>query len=123
MSDSFSRHLLGGLRLAVAVLSLTSPNLTARAFGVDPKASSRWVTRLFGSREFALAAALLGARGDQVPTVARIGAGIDTADLASSVIEFARGRISVYTLVSGGGGAALFTLLGLDAARRASSTR
>lgn len=51
--------------------------------------------------------------------MARIGACIDTADLASSVVEFARGRISVYSLVSGGGGAALFALLGLAAARRA----
>lgn len=122
MTESFSRHLLGGLRLAVGLVSLSSPRLAARAFGIDAEASD-WITRLFGSRELALAAALLAAPDDQVPAVARIGAVIDAADVASSITEFARGRMSVYSLVSGGGGAALFALLGADAARRASPAR
>ncbi len=101
------------------MLCLIAPKAAAPVFGIEATASNPWVTRLFGSRELALAAALLAARDDQLSTVARIGAGIDTVDLASSVVEFARGRISTYTLISGGGGAALFALLGLDAARRA----
>ena len=107
------------MRLIVGLLSVISPRASALAFGVDPEASSRWIIRLFGSRELALAAALLVVPDEQVPTVATVGAGIDAADLASSVLEFARGRISRYTLVSGGGGAGLFAVLGLDAARRA----
>ena len=121
MNETFSKQVLGGLRLGVGVVSLTSPRLAARVFGVNPKVSSDWITRLFGSRELALAAGLLAAEREQVSALARVGAAIDTVDALSSMLEFARGRISVYSLISGGGGAVLFAVLGFDAARRASA--
>ena len=118
MVHSVSRAALGSLRIGVGATSLIAPGFAARLFGLDPT-TSPWVTRLFGSRELALAAALLGAPDADVPAIAGIGAAIDSADCASSIVEFARGKLSVYTLISGGGGAALFAVLGLNARRDA----
>ncbi|HYO04523.1 MAG TPA: hypothetical protein VET27_22685 [Mycobacterium sp.] len=114
MNDTSSRKILGGLRFVVGALSLTSPRLTARVFGVDPERAHGWVTRLFGSRELVLAGSLLTADGEQLTTVARLGVIIDTVDAASTFVEFARGRVSTYSLVSGGVGALLFAALGTD---------
>ncbi|MDA2891513.1 hypothetical protein PDG61_11375 [Mycolicibacterium sp. BiH015] len=118
MVHSISRIALGSLRIGVGAITLIAPGFAARLFGLDTT-TSPWVTRLFGSRELALAVALLGAQDAAVPVVAGIGAAVDSADCVSSVAEFARGKLSVYTLVSGGGGAALFAILGLIARRDA----
>jgi len=107
------------LRTFVGVSALFTPRLAARIFGVDPDSSSAWVTRLFGSRELALAGVLLVATPEHLPTVAALGAAIDTADVVSSLVEVRRGTVSTYTLISGGAGAAVFAALGFDIARRA----
>ncbi|MGI8579549.1 MAG: hypothetical protein ACR2K9_03220 [Solirubrobacteraceae bacterium] len=115
-----SRGLLGGLRMAVGVQALLAPRLSARTFGIDPASSNAWITRLFGSRELLLAASLLGARNeDELRAVAMLGAAVDAPDVLSSAVERRGGGLSGYTTISGGGGAALFVALGLDAARRA----
>ena len=106
------------LRTLVGISALFTPRLAARLFGIDPDSSSAWVTRLFGSRELALAGVLLVATPDQLPTVATVGAAIDAVDVASSLLERGRGDVSTYTLISGGVGAALFAGLGADIARR-----
>jgi hypothetical protein len=117
-----SRTVLGVTRAAVGAVSLLAPRLSARIFGVVPNRDNGWVTRLFGSRELLLAACLLAARDDtEVRKVASIGAVIDAIDVVSSTAEWRAGRISDYTMVSGGAGAALFAALGIDAARRAGS--
>lgn len=114
-----ARTTLGVMRSLVGVVSLTAPGAAARLFGVTPDPSVAWITRLFGSRELVLAAALLAAPPEQVAPVAALGAGIDGLDVVSSAVELARGRISTYTFVSGGCGAVVFTVLGLAAMRGA----
>lgn len=112
-----SRIALGVMRAGVGLVSIASPTLSARIFGVAPGRDNGWVTRLFGSRELVLAACLLGARDDaELRTVATLGVVIDGIDVASSTAEWRAGRISSYTMVSGGLGAALFVALGIDAA-------
>ncbi len=103
----------------VGVVSLVAPSTSARIFGVPPEPETAWITRLFGSRELVLAAALLAAPRQQVFPIAAAGAGVDALDAASAVVELARGRISTYTFISGGCGAVLFALLGLATARGA----
>jgi hypothetical protein len=111
------RTVLGTSRLAVGVATLLAPSAAMRAFGVDPARSDPWVTRLFGSRELVLAGLLLGARGTDVRPVALVGAAIDGIDVLSSAAEAGRGTMSTRAVVTGGGGAVLFAVLGLLAAR------
>lgn len=111
------RTVLGVTRVGVGAVSLLAPRAAARVFGVDPERSNDWVTRLFGSRELALAATLLAAKGGQVRTVALLGAAIDGLDVLSSGVERGRGRLSTYSTITGGGGAVLFAALGVLAAR------
>ena len=73
------------------------------------------MTRLFGSRELLLAYYLLTASPERIRHAATAGALIDGIDVASSVAELRAGRISSYTFVSGGIGAAVFMALGLIA--------
>ena len=114
-----ARMTLGVMRSIVGGVSLTAPYAAARLFGVPSDQSAAWITRLFGSRELVLAAALLAAPPEQVASVAALGAGIDGLDVVSSAVELARGRISTYTFVSGGCGAIVFTVLGLATMRAA----
>lgn len=116
------RSFLGAARIGVGALSLMSPKVAARAFGIDPGRSNAWVTRLFGSRELVLAGSLLAAKGPQVRTVAMLGAAIDGLDVISSAAE-SRGNLTRYTIISGGGGAVLFLTLGLLAAQEDQSSR
>jgi hypothetical protein len=118
-----ARTTLGVMRAMVGVVSLIAPSTSARIFGVTPEPGTAWITRLFGSRELVLAAALLAAPAEHVAPMAAAGAGIDALDAASSVVELARGRISTYTFVSGGCGAVVFALLGLAAMRGARAGR
>lgn len=111
------RKVLGVARMAVGLLFVLAPSTAVRAFGVDPDRSDGWVTRLLGSRELVLAGSLLAAEGADVRTVALLGAAIDGLDVISSGAEMAQGRLSTYTKFSGGGGAVLFLVLGLLAAR------
>jgi hypothetical protein len=111
------RTILGASRLLVGAVSLIAPYTAGRIFGIAREPAAAWVTRLFGSRELVLAAALLAAPADQVSSVAALGAGIDALDAVSSVAERSRGTISDYTLVSGGFGAVVFALLGVATLR------
>jgi hypothetical protein len=122
--DTFSpRSVLAVARGGIGVLSVVNPRGAARAFGVTANDSNSWITRLFGSRELVLAVSMMAASTGQVRQVAMLGAAIDSIDVASSAIERFRGRISNYTFVSGGLGAALFVMLGLAAAREAEMPR
>lgn len=112
-----ARVALGTTRLAVGVSALLAPRTAVRVFGMDPDRSNGFIGRLFGSRELALALLLLRSRGDDVRTVATVGAAIDAVDVVSSLVEARGGRLSTYALVAGGGGAALFMALGLQAVR------
>lgn len=115
------RVFLGGTRAAIGVGGWLAPDFTARAFGFDPGRSDRFVTRLFAARELALATALLAASPAHLPTVAAVGAAVDTADALAGLDEARRGSVSTFTFVSGVLGAMLFAALGTRIAAEASA--
>ncbi len=114
------RIFLGATRAAIGLGGWLAPDLTARAFGIDPERSDRFVTRLFAARELALAGALLTASPKHLPAVAAIGAAVDTADAIGGLDEARRGNVSTFTFVSGVLGAVLFAALGARIAQEAS---
>ena len=54
-----ARTFLGVTRACIGIGAWIAPDLTTRAFGMDPAQSNRFIGRLFGARELALALALL----------------------------------------------------------------
>jgi len=116
---STTRKLLGGTRALIGAAGWIAPDATARAFGIDPAATSRFIGRLFASREFALALATLTASPERLPTVATVGAIIDSADALAGIDERRRGGLSTYSFVSGAVGAMVFAAMGAVVARDA----
>jgi len=88
------RTFLGVTRLGVGGVSLLAPGLVADLFGIGKGSSNDFVTRLFGSRELALASVLLTAQGPGVRQATLLGAGIDGIDalsgLSSGVVAVSR---------------------------------
>jgi hypothetical protein len=108
---SAARTFLGVTRALIGIGSWVAPDLTARLFGIDPDRSDRFLTRLFGAREPALAGGLLAARDSAPAPVAAVGvAGFD---------DRRRGNLSTQATVLGPVGALLFVALGVLVARRA----
>lgn len=116
-----ARTFLGASRLLIGIGAWTAPDLTVRLFGMDPDRSDRFVGRLFGSREFTLAATLLAAPPALVAPVAAIGAAVDTADAIAGFGEYRRGNLSTQALILGPVGAVGFAALGVMIARQASA--
>ena len=56
-----ARTILGLARALIGLGSWIAPDETMRLFGIDPAHANRFVARLFGARELALAGALLAA--------------------------------------------------------------
>jgi hypothetical protein len=115
------RMFLGGTRALIGVGTWIAPELSARAFGFDLARNDRFIGRLFAARELALAASLLAAGPGQLPTVAAIGAAVDTADAIAGLDETRRGNVSTLTFVSGVLGAVLFAGVGAWVAQEASN--
>ena len=114
-----ARTFLGVTRAAIGVGAWLAPDLTARAFGIDPARADRFVTRLFAARELALAASLLAAPPRALGTAASIGAAVDTADAIAGFDEARRGNLSTQATLLGPVGAVLFAALGAAVAREA----
>jgi hypothetical protein len=87
-----ARTFLGITRALIGIGSWIAPDRTARLFGIDPERSDRFITRLFGARELALAGALLAAPPSSLPAVAATGAAIDAVDARAGVSERRRGH-------------------------------
>jgi hypothetical protein len=115
-----ARTALGVTRALIGIGAWTAPDLTVRLFGMDPDRSDRFVGRLFGSREFALAATLLAAPPALVAPVALVGAAVDTADSIAGFDEWRRGNLSTQAAILGPIGALGFIALGVLVARQAS---
>jgi hypothetical protein len=83
-------------RIAIGLLSFLSPALAAKLFRLDAKANpqSPYLSRMFGSREIALGAAALTARGTTWRNVAIAGVAIDAADAASGYLAGRDGYVS-----------------------------
>lgn len=112
---------LGVTRALIGLGSWCAPDTTVRLFGIDPKRSDRFVGRLFGARELALAGALLAAPASARAPVAAVGVAVDAADAVSGFDERRRGNLSTRATVVGPAGALLFVALGIVVAREASS--
>jgi hypothetical protein len=115
-----ARTALGVTRALIGIGAWTAPDLTVRLFGMDPDRSDRFVGRLFGSREFALAATLLAAPPALVAPAALVGAAVDTADSIAGFDEWRRGNLSTQAAILGPIGALGFIALGVFVARQAS---
>ncbi len=114
-----ARAFLGVSRALIGIGSWIAPDQTMRAFGIDPEYADRFVGRLFGSRELALAGALLAAPPSAVAPVAALGAAIDTVDVVAGLDERHRGNLSTQATILGPVGALLFVGLGIYVAREA----
>lgn len=114
-----ARALLGGSRLMIGVGAWCAPDKTTRLFGIDPMRSDRFISRLFGAREIALAGALLLAPPSAVAPVAAVGAAVDAIDSVAGFDERRRGNLSTQALVLGPVGALGFAALGVLVARQA----
>ncbi len=116
-----ARTVLGVTRALIGIGAWTAPDLTVRVFGMDPEQSDRFVGRLFGSREFALAAALLAAPPSLVAPAALAGAAVDAADSIAGFDEWRRGNLSAQAAILGPIGAIGFAALGIVVARQAAA--
>lgn len=114
------RAFLGVTRALIGIGSWIAPDHTVRLFGIDPERSDRFVGRLFGARELALAGALLAAPPSSLGSVAAVGAAVDTVDAVAGFDERRRGNLSMRATVLGPVGALLFAALGVYVAREAS---
>ncbi len=112
---------LGLSRLLIGLGAWSAPDLTVRLFGMDPERSDRFVGRLFGAREMALAGALLAAPASAVAPVAALGAAVDSIDSVAGFDERRRGNLSTQATILGPVGALLFVALGLHVAREAAA--
>lgn len=121
VSMTSARLALGITRALIGLGSWSAPDLTVRLFGMDPARSNRFIGRLFGARELALAGALLAAPPAALAPVARLSAVVDAVDAIGGLDERRRGNLSTRATVLGPIGALLFVALGLLVAREAPS--
>jgi hypothetical protein len=116
------RTVLGVTRACIGIGAWIAPDLTTQLFGMDPAKSNRFIGRLFGARELALAATLLAAPPSALAPVAAIGAAVDSVDAVSGFDERRRGNLSTRATLLGPVGAVLFAALGVLVAREAAAS-
>lgn len=117
-----TRTLLSITRAGIGLGAWFAPDLTVRLFGLENERSQRFVGRLFGARELALAAGLAASPAPALRTVALVGAAVDAVDSVAGFDEARRGNLSTRAIVLGPVGAILFTVMGLLVAREAATT-
>ncbi|MBJ7472019.1 MAG: hypothetical protein JHD16_11990 [Solirubrobacteraceae bacterium] len=113
------RLVLGTIRAMIGLGAWLAPDLTVKIFGIEPEKSDRFVGRLFGARELALAATLLSAPPAAVGRVAAVGVAVDAFDSLAGFDERRRGNLSTRATLLGPVGALGFVALGLLVARSA----
>lgn len=114
------RAILGFGRAAIGIGGWLAPELTARAFGIRPEESDRFITRLFACREMVLAGAVLAAPDStQLARAARVGGVVDAIDSAAGLDEWRRGNLSKQALLMGPVGVLGLSALGFYVAFRA----
>jgi hypothetical protein len=86
-------------RIAVGAISLARPDVATKMFGLDVVGNPQgpYLARLFGSREIALGAATLLARGTTRRNLVLAGIGVDLADAATGVMGVRDKTVSVRT--------------------------
>lgn len=116
-----ARTFLGLSRAMIGVGAWLAPDTTSRLFGIDPARSDRFIGRLFGARELALAGAMLAAPPSALAPVAAVGAAVDAIDSLAGFDERRRGNLSTRATLLGPIGALGFVALGILVAREASA--
>lgn len=106
-------------RIAVGTVSLAKPELAAGLFGLDVKNNPQgpYLARLFGSREIALGALTLLARGKTRRNLVLAGIGVDAADAATGVLGIQDKSVPVKTGAMLIGPAILAVLSGIGGLR------
>jgi hypothetical protein len=86
-------------RIAVGAVSFAQPGVAAGMFGLDIENNPQgpYLARLFGSREMAIGAATLLARGNTRRNLVLAGIGIDLADAATGVLGIRDKSVSTKT--------------------------
>lgn len=105
-------------RIAIGAVSFGNPGLAASLFQLDIAANPQlpYLARLFGSREVALGALTLLARGRTRRTLVLAGIAVDLADAATGYLGIREGHVSKATgaaLTGPAAGAVLAGLAGL----------
>jgi hypothetical protein len=105
-------------RIAVGAVSFAQPAVAAKMFGldIDNNPQGPYLARLFGSREIAIGAATLLARGTTRRNLALAGIGVDLADAATGVLGVQDKSVSPRTgamLIAPAVGAVLAGISGL----------
>lgn len=86
-------------RIAVGVVSFAKPDVAAKLFGLDVVNNPQgpYLARLFGSREIALGALTLVARGSTRRNLVLAGIGVDLADAVTGVLGIQDKSVPVKT--------------------------
>jgi hypothetical protein len=86
---------LAVLRIAVGAGAWLTPNLAAKAFGMDPEGNPQasYMGRLFGIRDVALAAGTLNSTGEARNLWLRLGLVCDAGDALAAVIAGRNGTL------------------------------
>ena len=86
-------------RIVVGAVSFAKPSLAAGMFGLDVANNPQgpYLARLFGSREIALGAATLLARGSTRRNLVLAGIGVDLADALTGVLGIQDRSVPVRT--------------------------
>ncbi len=116
--ESVPRLILAS-RLAVGVAAWFAPDVTTKFFGIDPARSDRFVTRLFGARDAAMATTTLLAPPKARKAVALTCVAIDAVDVVAGLDERRRGNLGTRATLLGPIGAISFVVAGVFAAREA----
>jgi hypothetical protein len=92
---------LVGLRTGIGVGAWLTPRLAGRLFGLDPRGNPQapYLSRLFGARDFALAAGVLGAQGDAQRQWLIAGLACDVADSLAGIAGGRGGYLPAVTTV------------------------
>lgn len=109
---------LAAARVVIGGVALALPDAGAKLFRLDPVTNPQlpYMTRLFGSREIALGAATLLARGKTRRNLIIAGIGVDAADAAAAWLAgetHAVDRQTTYALTAPAAAAVLAGIAGL----------
>lgn len=111
---------LAAARMLIGGVAVASPDLGTRLFRLDPAANPQlpYMTRLFGSREIALGAATLLARGTTRRNLVLAGIAVDAADAAAAYLAGESRSVDRTTMVALAAPAAAAVLAGVSGLRR-----
>ena len=111
---------LAAARVLIGGVAVASPDLGTRLFRLDPAANPQlpYMTRLFGSREIALGAATLLARGTTRRNLVLAGIAVDAADAAAAYLAGESRSVDRTTMVALAAPAAAAVLAGFAGLRR-----